>query len=83
MTEANLAPRSGLKYEPVRVMAYVTGVLSFLLGILEEVSTDWDGAGGWLGLGTAVVLALAAEVTRQHTRSKNYLVETGKIQSDV
>lgn len=53
-----------MRYEPVRVIGYITTALVLIGSVVKQVSDSYDEGTGWLGLGFAVVLAMATEAQR-------------------
>lgn len=68
-----------VKYEPVRVFAWVTAAISLVGGIVSQVGTSWDQSTGWKGLVLALVMVIGGELTRRLTRSRASLVDEGKL----
>lgn len=53
-----------MKYEPVRVIGWLTTALVLVGAVVKQISDTYDEGTGWLGLGFAVVMAIATEAQR-------------------
>lgn len=53
-----------MKYEPVRVIGWLTTALVLVGSVVKQISDTYDEGTGWLGLGFAFVMAIATEAQR-------------------
>lgn len=53
-----------MKYEPVRIIGWITTALVLVGSVVKQISDTYDEGTGWLGLGFAVVMAIATEAQR-------------------
>lgn len=51
-------------WEPVRVIAWLTSVVTVASGIVVQVSSTTDATTGWFGAAAALLVAVSAELER-------------------
>jgi hypothetical protein len=52
------------KTEPVRVLGWLTSVITLAAGIIAQVSSTWNTETGWFGLAGAALIAVSTELQR-------------------
>lgn len=51
-------------WEPVRVIAWLTSVVTVIGGVVVQVSSTTDESTGWFGAAAALLVAITAELER-------------------